>query len=93
MSKLAVLVKTRTQPGKRAEVRRLYEKHLAPRAPENQAQEVVVFCEDQNDPDAFYLYEARMATLWPLDDAGLVIGEDTYTGGNGFDGIAGRKVA
>lgn len=46
-----------------------------------------------DDPDAFYLYETRMATLWPLDDEGLVIGEDTYTGGNGFDGIAGRKVA
>jgi hypothetical protein len=48
---------------------------------------------DVDDPAAFYLYEARMATLWPLDDDGLVIGEDTYTGSNGFDGIAGRKLA
>jgi hypothetical protein len=45
-----------------------------------------------DDPDAFYLYEARMATLWPFDDDGLVIGEDTYTGGNGFEGITDRKL-
>jgi hypothetical protein len=46
-----------------------------------------------DDPDAFYLYEARMATLWPFDDDGLLLGEDTYTGGDGFAGIADRKLA
>jgi hypothetical protein len=46
-----------------------------------------------DDPTAYYLYEARMATLWPFDDQGLVTGEDTYTGGNGFEGIAARKLA
>lgn len=45
-----------------------------------------------DDEDAFYLYEARMAVLWPIDDHGLVVGEDSYTGGNGFDGIADRKL-
>src|SRR5207302_3524606 len=40
-----------------------------------------------DDPEAFYLYEARMATLWPLDEQGLVRGEDTYTGSDGFAGI------
>ena len=45
-----------------------------------------------DDPDAFYLYETRMAVLWPLDDHGLVLGEDTYTSGDGFAGIAGRKL-
>jgi hypothetical protein len=34
-----------------------------------------------------------MATLWPLDEQGRVLGEDTYTGGDGFAGIAGRKLA
>ena len=33
-----------------------------------------------------------MAILWPLDDDGLFIGEDSYVGGNGFDGIADRKI-
>ena len=45
-----------------------------------------------DDPDGFYLYEARMAVVWPLDRDGLVVGEDTYTVGDGFAGIAGRKI-
>jgi hypothetical protein len=46
-----------------------------------------------DDPDAHYLFEARMAVFWPMDEHGLVIGEDTYTGGDGFAGIADRKLA
>jgi hypothetical protein len=45
-----------------------------------------------DDPDAFYLYEARMAVLWPFDERGLALGEDTYTGTDGFAGIAARKL-
>jgi hypothetical protein len=45
-----------------------------------------------DDPDADYLYETRMAILWPLDEHGLFIGEDSYVGGDGFEGIANRKV-
>ncbi|MCU1461780.1 MAG: hypothetical protein JWO37_1855 [Acidimicrobiales bacterium] len=45
-----------------------------------------------DDPDAYYLYEARMATLWPFDEHGLARGEDTYVGGDGFAGIAQRKL-
>ncbi len=47
---------------------------------------------DVDDPDGFYLYEARMATLWPFDGDGMIVGEDTYTGGDGFAGIADRKL-
>ena len=46
-----------------------------------------------DDPDAHYLYEARMATLWPFDADGLVRAEDTYTGSDGFAGIADRKLS
>ena len=46
-----------------------------------------------DDPDAYYLFEARMAVLWPMNEHGLVIGEDTYTGGDGFAGIAERKLS
>jgi hypothetical protein len=45
-----------------------------------------------DDPDAYYLYEARMATFWPIDEHGLARGEDTYTGSDGFAGIADRKL-
>jgi hypothetical protein len=48
---------------------------------------------DVDDPHAYYLYETRMATLWPFDEQGRATGEDTYTGGDGFAGIADRKLA
>lgn len=45
-----------------------------------------------DDPEAFYLFETRMCVVWPLDEQGLVIGEDSYVGGDGFAGIADRKL-
>jgi hypothetical protein len=33
-----------------------------------------------------------MCIVWPMDEDGLVIGEDTYTEGDGFAGIAERKL-
>ena len=57
MSRQAIIVKTRTQAGKRSDVQAAYEEHLAPRASANPAQEIVVWMEDQMDPDVFYLFE------------------------------------
>lgn len=48
---------------------------------------------DVDDPDAAYLFETRMAVLWPMDRDGLAKGEDTYTGWDGFEGIGDRKLA
>ena len=45
-----------------------------------------------DDVDAYYLYEARMAIVWPIADDGLFVGEDSYVGSNGFAGIADRKI-
>jgi hypothetical protein len=45
-----------------------------------------------DDPDAFYLFETRMAIIWPIGEDGLFIGEDSYVGGDGFEGIAERKI-
>ncbi len=45
-----------------------------------------------DDPDAYYLYEAHMAIIWPIGEDGLFIGEDSYTGEDGFAGIADRKI-
>jgi hypothetical protein len=44
------------------------------------------------EPDAYYRYEDRMCVVWPIDADGLVVGEDSYSGGAGFVGIADRKV-
>ena len=57
MPKLAMLIKTKAQPSKRAEIQSLYQELMAPRSLENEAQEVVVWCADQHDPDVFYLFE------------------------------------
>jgi hypothetical protein len=46
-----------------------------------------------DDPEAFYLFEDRMAILWPMDEDGQICGEDTYSVGRGFEGIADRKLA
>ena len=39
------------------------------------------------EDDAYYLYETRSAIVWPIDDNGLIVGEDSYTGADGFAGI------
>lgn len=47
-----------------------------------------------DDPDAFYLYETRMAIVWPVDPvAGKLVGEEAYTGRSGFLGIEKRKLS
>ncbi len=46
-----------------------------------------------DDPEAYYLYETRMSVVWPVDHAqGKLVGEETYTGTDGFAGIAERKL-
>ena len=46
-----------------------------------------------DDDEALYLYETRMSIVWPVDDAeGKLVGEESYTGTDGFAGIAERKL-
>jgi hypothetical protein len=45
-----------------------------------------------DDLAADYLFETRMAIIWPIDEDGLFIGEDAYTEKDGFAGIADRKI-
>ena len=46
-----------------------------------------------DDPEALYLYETRMSVVWPVDPvSGKLMGEETYTGTDGFEGIAERKL-
>ena len=47
-----------------------------------------------DDPDAYYLYQTRMSVVWPVDpESGMLNGEETYTGTDGFAGIAERKIS
>ena len=57
MNQLAMIIKTKAQPGKRDELFELYSELLAPRAEENGSQQVVAWCADQNDPETFFLFE------------------------------------
>jgi quinol monooxygenase YgiN len=57
MTKLVLIVKTKTQPGKRDEVYRLFQKHLAARVEGTDALEVFVWCADETDADTFYIFE------------------------------------
>ena len=57
MSKLSLIVKTKTKAGKRDEAKALWEAHLKPRLMDNPEQEVYFFCYDNQDEDSFYLIE------------------------------------
>lgn len=57
MEKLALIVKTKTYPGKRDDVYRLFEKYLAARVDATDALEVFVWCADETDADTFYIFE------------------------------------
>ncbi len=46
------------------------------------------------DPDSYYLTEARMGVVWPVDEeSGLLTGEEVYIGGDTFAGIADRPIS
>ena len=57
MGGLAMFITSKAKPGKRDEIFSLYQEILAPRAEANEAQEVVVWAADQQDPDTFHLFE------------------------------------
>ncbi len=37
-----------------------------------------------DDPDGYYLYETRMGVFYPYDEAGRMVGEDTYVATDAF---------
>ena len=57
MSKLALILKTTTKTGKRDEVRSLFDKHLMAHLMEDKKQEVLVWVDDNSNPNVFYLFE------------------------------------
>jgi quinol monooxygenase YgiN len=57
MSKPALFIKTKCQPGKRDEVRRLWEQHLKPRVQDGDTQDAYFYCYDVQDSDTFYIFE------------------------------------
>ena len=69
MSKVALFIKTKTQAGKRDEVKALWEKHLKPDAVANDKQEIYAFCFDAQDENTLYIFEIY-ADMEALQSAG-----------------------
>lgn len=64
MSKIALFVRHQAKPGMRDDVRRVWEKHVKPRAAANPAHEAYYFCYDRADADVisvFQLYSSEAA--------------------------------
>lgn len=57
MTSLVLEITGRAKPGKRDDVLRLFETHLAPRAEANEAQVLVAWAADEADGDRFVLFE------------------------------------
>lgn len=53
-----MIIKGKTQPGKREALRAAFERILGPRARDNAKQPLVMFCEDGSDPNSFVLVES-----------------------------------
>ena len=65
MTQLALIIKHKTQPGKRDEIRSVWERHMAPTVSSNPGHVAYFYCFDNADPDAisaFQVYESSEAS-------------------------------
>lgn len=61
MMQIALIIKHKTQPGKRDEVRAVWERHMAPAVSSNPGHTAYYYCFDKTDPDsisAFQVYDS-----------------------------------
>ena len=57
MDSFALIVKHRTQPGKRDEVRKVWEKHMAPAVASNPGHLTYFYCFDNTDKDSISAFQ------------------------------------
>jgi quinol monooxygenase YgiN len=57
MSKTALFIRHQAKPGKRDDVRRVWEKYVKPRATANPAHEAYYFCYDSKDADVICVFQ------------------------------------
>jgi quinol monooxygenase YgiN len=57
MAKVALFIKHKTQPGKRDEVRRVWERHMRPNIASNPGHEAYFYCFDDNDADTICAFQ------------------------------------
>ena len=57
MASFALIVKHKTQPGKRDEVRKVWERHMASAISANPGHTAYFYCFDNADPDSIYAFQ------------------------------------
>ncbi len=57
MSKAALFIKHKSLPGKRDDVRAVWERHMRPQIEKNEAHEAYFYCYDNNDLDMICVYQ------------------------------------
>lgn len=57
MSKVAIFIKHKALPGKRDEVKRVWERYMSPLISQNENHEAYFYCYDDNDPDSICVYQ------------------------------------
>lgn len=57
MAAIALLIKHKTQPGKREEVRKVWETHMAPAIAANPGHTAYFYCMDTSDPDSIVAFQ------------------------------------
>jgi quinol monooxygenase YgiN len=57
VSKTALFIRHQARPGRRDDVRRVWEKHVRPRVEANPAHEAYYFCYDAADPDVICVFQ------------------------------------
>ena len=74
MTSLALIIKHKTQPGKRDEVRIVWERHMAPAVSANPGHIAYFYCFDNADPDAIVAFQQYVSA----EAAGEFLKTDSY---------------
>ena len=65
MTALALIIKHKTQPGKREEVRKIWEKHMAPAISSNPGHTAYFYCFDNADEDSICAFQQYSSVKRP----------------------------
>ena len=74
MTSLALIIKHKTRPGKRDEVRKVWERHMAPAVSANPGHIAYYYCFDNADPDAILAFQQYVSA----EAAGEFLKTDSY---------------
>ena len=61
MASFALIIKHKTTPGKRDEVRKIWEKHMAPAIAANPGHTAYFYCFDNADPDSISAFQQYLS--------------------------------